>query len=207
MTLNDLLRERNSFLGEIGDKFTNLDDIEHFEGIDLAIKKEEFKLRKGYRILRGFYKSPEYKRFLKSAQQRRRRFKTRVLERVGEGDFENVELLKQSLFRPFWLELWPSRASTAFEFLDSVRGLDFVGQIRVIDTDGNLILYERSNTEYTLFVQMKRLYKKLEDIKKNVKKSTNQTEIFQTSTSLFRFQELLILDIETIIPTGLVQFL
>jgi len=164
------------------------------------IWKDRFKARTGKKIARGFLDSPEYKKgFLKGANQRRRRFKARALEKIKDNT-ATLEYVDQTEPLPFWHDVWYKPGGKARSLItDNMRvGGEFAAFIKLVDYDlnGNEFIVEQVEIKnpYIFNTTLKRLYRELEREKLSAPKS-NPNYFFTTST-LYELDDLLILDMK-----------
>lgn len=200
-TLSELKQQLKTFKDSLPEGFTSFDELDRANDLWLQIKKAEYRQRKGYKkSLRGFYKSPEFRTFKKSATQRSRRFKTKLLE---SGDVKQLPVLDQEQAIPFWIALYPSPNGGANQMLYTYLPQydDFTVLYREIQTDqdGIFVTYDRrENTVVGLYKLLANRYRHFNEMKMNQKKKKKGfgTLIFPTDLTAYKLDNLLVLDIE-----------
>jgi len=176
-------------------QYRDIDQINEADELYYQLEKERFKERTGKKIARGFMQSDEYGRWRKNLNQRRRRFKTRIIDDVDKSDVV-MEPTAETPSTPFWNDLW-YKNGTAKQLLNDnqKRGGDFVGFIKKFEyINGNRVEVDsiRINNRYDLDRQLKSLYREFDQ----KKRSGATNSYFFTTTKIYQIDDLSIMNIE-----------
>jgi len=193
--------EITSKIDNLPKQYRTIKDINKADDLYYNLYKEQYKERRGLKRARGYLQSDEYKEgFRKNMNQRRRRFKKRVLEDIKNDDIQ-LEATDFTEPTPFWQDLWFKQGGGANTLLteNMGKGGDFAAVIKIKDLDANGNEYIKEVREYKnkyLYDQgLAMLYRDLDKQKKAASKAGG-SKYFMTKSTIYDVGDLSILDIE-----------